>query len=469
MKKYEKQEYVLYAVLWIGAFTVPLLNAYGRVAFNLGSSTDFSEVADAWIRCLPYFVAFLIHNFFIAPLLMRYHRRWLYAFLLTILLIALTISWFKVPQQNQQIDSAELIESIQPFANGPGNGPGGPGGPNPEGGVAPPFDGGGPGAGSNEPRLMADADSAGRSFRPRPGMDGEAPDSMHGGPFGGMEGNSAGNDGMSVPPEPRNMDDNMNVARMTTKESEQSDMLVDSYAIVVLLVGFLIMGLNLGVKFYFKSERKSKETEEVKRQKLEEQIKYLKYQISPHFFMNTLNNIYVLIDVYPEQAKRAILDLSKMMRSILYEGDHDFVSLRHEANIVNEYIALMKLRFTEKVSIITDIPEELPESGLPPLLLVCFVENAFKHGISYQQDSFVSVRIRVDNNRLHFVCINSIPPVKPKTKKEQGGVGLVNVKRRLTLIYGRDYTLDIRTNDDEYCVVLDLPLRNGTFSNPKNE
>ncbi|MDO4930559.1 MAG: histidine kinase [Bacteroidales bacterium] len=464
MKKYEKQEYTVYIVLWLGVLAVPLVNAYGKVALDLGTTTNFMEVVHTWIMCLPFFVAFLIHNFLIAPQLVRYQRRWLYGILLCVLLCLLSIEW-PMPMAKWQAPNAIEMGGTA-------------GGPPPMEGI-PPAGGNNPANGASSaddavlvmpstPLQMAFTDSIGRAAPPLPTNDERdafTPQMME------REVAKAGEKADDNPPEPREMPTGGAEFMPNGKPGfdphmdDQKDMLVNPRTTVFLLVGFLVMALNLGVKYYFKSERKSKEVDEARRQKLEEQLKYLKYQISPHFFMNTLNNIFVLVDARPEQAKVAILELSKMMRYILYEADRDYVPLRHEAALLNGYVSLMKLRYTDKVTITGDIPEDLPDYGVPPLLLVCFVENAFKHGISYKRDSFVNIRVRVEGDRLHFACINSIPPATSQ-KSGPGGVGLANVKRRLTLIYGKDYTLDIRSNEDEYYVVLDMPLKTVNFNSP---
>ena len=118
----------------------------------------------------------------------------------------------------------------------------------------------------------------------------------------------------------------------------------------------------------------------LEKENLNQQLEYLKYQINPHFFMNTLNNIHALVDIDPEKAKTTIVELSKMMRYLLYEGNNSLIPLHREVEFLRNYITLMKLRYTDKVKIDTDIPVSLPDRRLPPLLLITFVENAFKHG-----------------------------------------------------------------------------------------
>lgn len=217
----------------------------------------------------------------------------------------------------------------------------------------------------------------------------------------------------------------------------------------------LMLGLNLGVKLYFRAEKREEELQELQKENLNTQLQYLKYQVNPHFFMNTLNNIHALVDINPEQAKEAIVQLSKMMRYILYEGERPMVSLSREEQFIESYIRLMRLRFTDKVSIRFDVPDDLPEAQIPPLLLITFIENAFKHGVSYQQPSCIKIGISTHDDRLHFSCQNSKHEM---ATEHHGGVGLTNARRRLDLIYGSKYSLDIKDKDETYEVELDIPL-----------
>lgn len=222
---------------------------------------------------------------------------------------------------------------------------------------------------------------------------------------------------------------------------------------VVLLI--LMFGANLGIKGYFRSRDDRKRLAELEKQNLEQQLEYLRYQINPHFFMNTLNNIHALVDIDPEKAKDTILELSKMMRFVLYEGDKKGVPLTREFGFIRNYITLMRLRYTDKVQISIDLPEQSPDLMIPPLMLITFIENAFKHGVSYQQDSFIEVKAEVQGDTLHFSCRNS---KAEKSNEEKGGVGLANVKQRLKLLYDNDYSLKIQDDSDIYSVQLTIPL-----------
>ena len=226
----------------------------------------------------------------------------------------------------------------------------------------------------------------------------------------------------------------------------------DILAVVVLL---LMFGANLGIKSYFRSRDDRKRLAALEKKNLEQQLEYLRYQINPHFFMNTLNNIHALIDIDPTKAQETILELSKMMRYVLYEGDRKGVPLTKEVAFIRTYVKLMQLRYTDKVHITLDLPTEVPERQIPPLILITFIENAFKHGVSYQHESFIEIRMAVEGESLRFECRNSKAEVP---NEEKGGVGLANVRKRLNLLFEHNYTLSIHNEPQEYTVELNIPL-----------
>ena len=225
--------------------------------------------------------------------------------------------------------------------------------------------------------------------------------------------------------------------------------------IIALVILILMFGMNLGVKGYFKNRTDQRKIAKLEKENLEQQLEYLKYQINPHFFMNTLNNIHALVDIDPAKAQETILELSKMMRFILYEGDKNGVSLSREMEFIKTYISLMRLRYSDKVTINVNLPAEVPERTIPPLMLISFVENAFKHGISYQHPSFIDIQVAVDKEHLKFLCRNS---KAEKPNQEKGGVGLQNVKQRLQLLFDDNYTLNIQDHPESYQVELIIPL-----------
>ena len=231
--------------------------------------------------------------------------------------------------------------------------------------------------------------------------------------------------------------------------------IIGEHDIIAIVILILMLGANLGIKGYFKTREDQKKLLRLEKENLEQQLEYLKYQINPHFFMNTLNNIHALVDIDAEKAKSTILELSKMMRFVLYEGDKKGVPLTREFGFIRNYITLMRLRYTDKVQISIDLPAQTPDLMIPPLMLITFIENAFKHGVSYQHASFIEVKAEVQGDTLHFSCRNS---KAEKPNEEKGGVGLANVKQRLKLLYDNDYSLKIQDDSDIYSVQLTIPL-----------
>ena len=226
----------------------------------------------------------------------------------------------------------------------------------------------------------------------------------------------------------------------------------DILAIVILI---LMFGANLGIKGWFRSRDDRKRLTELERENLSQQLEYLRYQINPHFFMNTLNNIHALVDIDPAKAQETIVELSKMMRYVLYEGDKQGVPLSQEFDFIRHYVSLMQLRYTDKVHITLDLPQETSDRQIPPLILINFIENAFKHGISYQHESCIEIKAEVKVDKLQFVCRNS---KSEKSNEEKGGVGLENVRKRLDLLYDNNYTLHIDDMADIYSVSLVVPF-----------
>ena len=224
-----------------------------------------------------------------------------------------------------------------------------------------------------------------------------------------------------------------------------------------ILVIVLLLGMNLGVKLYFKNERDARKMQLLKSQNLEQQLDRLRYQLNPHFFMNTLNNIHALIDIDAAKAKVTIVDLSRLMRYVLYEGAKASVPLERDIAFMKDYLNLMRIRYAESVCIKADFPTNPPDTEIPPMLFISFIENAFKHGVSYQNASFIDIRLCIEASNICFTCNNSSHPVQ-KDEAHQGGVGLANIRQRLNLLYPKGYTLNIKETDGEYRVSMSIPL-----------
>mgnify|MGYP003303347035 CR=1 FL=1 len=208
--------------------------------------------------------------------------------------------------------------------------------------------------------------------------------------------------------------------------------------------------------FRYAGERAEREALENLR--LQDEIRFLKTQIDPHFFMNMLNNIHAMVEIDPHKAQEVIIGLSKLMRYSLYDAEKDLAPLNDELDFLKNYINLMMVRYPEDVvEINMNIPAH-PSSSvmIPPLLFMPLIENAFKHGISFQVKSLVKVSFRWVGDKVCFTCMNTLPPVSQKAT-DVSGIGLDNVKRRLDLLYSDRYEWNIERNTEKYNVELILP------------
>lgn len=197
---------------------------------------------------------------------------------------------------------------------------------------------------------------------------------------------------------------------------------------------------------------------------LKTELAFLRHQVSPHFFMNTLNNIHALIDINTEIAKDAVIRLSTLMRYLIYDTAKGYTSLNKEVEFIESYITLMKLRFSDKVQISVDMPKNMPDIQIPPMLFISFIENAFKHGVSYQSDSFVHFKLEIMVNYIKCSIRNSKHQTKEKPNKKYSGIGLTNIKKSLELLYNKDYTLTINDLDKEFEVILIIPVYENKMS-----
>lgn len=378
-----KQENVTYIAMWLLLFSTPMLILIIHASSNSNLDIDWWTIMHIEEILAMYFVAFLVHNFLLAPMLLYKQQTWRYVCSILILVVAFIAlqSWIRPIMHEQQ--------RHRPRAEMP------------------------------MMQRYYKADNF-RDDRPRPQFDDRPrPQFKEPRPFIG-------------PAE-----------------------LTNTLALIFL------MGMNLGVKLYYKADKDRNRMQQLEKENLKQRLNYLRYQISPHFFMNTLNNIHALVDIDPEKAKKSIVELSKLMRHILYDGDTNISPLSDEVQFLQNYIALMKMRFTGMVKVNTDFPAMTSQKGIAPLILAIFAENAFKHGVSYKSPSNIDMTLRCHNNEfILFTCKNSKRKDGAKEKDLDGGFGLRNVKNRLELIYGDRYHIDIKDTEDNYKVRLLLPLEN---------
>jgi Histidine kinase len=225
-----------------------------------------------------------------------------------------------------------------------------------------------------------------------------------------------------------------------------------------LIISVLVIGTSSAFKVISQWLKEEARRVDVENEYLKTELALLRHQVSPHFFMNTLNNIHALVDFDAETAKDAIIRLSTLMRYLLYDTLDGQTSLKREVEFIQSYIALMKLRFSEKIVITVEVPEQIPDIQIPPMLFVSFLENSFKHGVSYQSKSFVSFSLRIMGDRLHCIIKNSKHKSVREIDKTHSGIGLSNIKKSLELLYKDDYTLTIDDLETEFDVFLNIPL-----------
>jgi len=218
---------------------------------------------------------------------------------------------------------------------------------------------------------------------------------------------------------------------------------------------FLIF-FSLGLRVLERQSKIEKMQEEMEREKLNSELAFLKNQISPHFFFNTLNNIYSLISINAEDSQKAVLKLSKLMRYLLYESEQGYTKLSSEIDFMRNYLDLMKLRMSDKISLKVSFPEEYNDINIPPLLFIPFIENAFKHGISYREKSFVDISMLTAENSINFRCFNSNVTKTEKSADEHSGIGLENVKKRLNLLFPGRHDLKVNESDSTFEVLLNI-------------
>ena len=408
LKKDKRQETLTYLVLWGLLFMAPVLSLHIRAASDSSLTFDWSEVLMVWKQYGLFFAIFLIHNHLLAPLLVENHKRTLY-FSITTLLIGL-FAFYQFSTHPDGLRGHRPGEEMTIEGHRP---------PEFEDHRPPEFEG----------------------FRP-PEFEGE-----------------------HHPPQRPD-----GIKRL---EDRRPPLMVGQHDIIAVVMLVLMLGMNLGIKLYFRQLRDQQRWANLERKNLEQRLEYLKYQLNPHFLMNTLNNIHALVDIDSERSKEAIIQLSKILRYVLYESNHERVPMNSEIEFMHNYTQLMRMRYSDKLRFSVNISDEGTGVYIPPLLFISFVENAFKHGVSYREESFIEIggkryKGRQGEERLLWTCCNS-KHQKSETVgiPRQGGVGMANVRQRLDLIFGNDYTLGTNETDNTYEVILDIPLGMSDYSMPK--
>lgn len=224
------------------------------------------------------------------------------------------------------------------------------------------------------------------------------------------------------------------------------------------LYSLLSLGASTSITVVQTWQKDTQVRVQLEKDKVTSELSFLKAQINPHFFFNTLNNIYALTMIDVESAQEALHRLSRMMRYVLYETKEGTVRLSQELAFLQDYIQLMQLRLTDKVKVEFEQPTSQTDVAIAPMILLPFLENAFKHGVSATQPSHIYIGIKQEAQTLRVEVRNTLFLQKSVSLEESNGIGLVNTRRRLDLLYPDRYDLKIteHTPNDEFLVELTL-------------
>ena len=224
-----------------------------------------------------------------------------------------------------------------------------------------------------------------------------------------------------------------------------------------MLMIFLVLGSSTSILLIRKDQKDRLTREELEKEKVSTELSFLKAQINPHFFFNTLNSIYALTSLNVADAQKAIHKLSAMMRYVLYDSRKELCTLSQEIDFVSNYIELMKLRLPEKVDVKFTKPTESQHVLIAPMLLLPYIENAFKHGISSQHKSSIEIIIDLTGQKLGMKVTNTMFE-STGLKLEGSGIGMQNTQRRLELIYPNHHEVKINEVDCQYIVDFQIDL-----------
>ncbi|PNW29543.1 sensor histidine kinase [Formosa algae] len=249
------------------------------------------------------------------------------------------------------------------------------------------------------------------------------------------------------------------VTKSIWPEAENSGRFLELNHIVAVVLGELyVIGFVTAIKLLIDWSIEKQRNEELAKLQLSTELKYLRTQIQPHFFFNTLNNLYALTLTKSDNAPQLVIKISDMMQYVLYEVKSSKADLFEEINHINNFIDIARLRFNESIDFETDITGDIEDVEVPPLLFLTFIENCFKHGLKNSDTVTVKMSFNVvGKEHLEFNLVNSFKS-NPDITHEQG-IGIANTKRRLNLLFGSNYILETTIKDDTYNLFLKIPIR----------
>ncbi|WP_317168138.1 sensor histidine kinase [Leptobacterium flavescens] len=230
-----------------------------------------------------------------------------------------------------------------------------------------------------------------------------------------------------------------------------------NHIIAVTLGELYVVGLVSAIKFTIDFVIERNKNNQLLKLQYETELKYLKAQIQPHFFFNTLNNLYALTMQRSEKAPEVVLKLSEIMQYVIYDVNKKKISLLKEINYIHNYIELEKLRRGNMVESDMNIAGDIDDVKVPPLLFLPFIENCFKHGLKNGEKIFVKINFKKHGDQLDFKLKNNFNP--DYTAKTKNGIGIINTKRRLELLYDNRFELETYPVEDQYRVILKIPVK----------
>jgi len=242
-------------------------------------------------------------------------------------------------------------------------------------------------------------------------------------------------------------------------EAEDSGKFLELNHVIAVVLGELyVVGFVTAIKLVIDWAIEKRKNEKLAKLQLSTELKYLRTQIQPHFFFNTLNNLYALTLKKSKNAPRLVLKLSEMMQYVLYEVNNSKADLLLEINHINNYIDIEQLRFKDRIECEMDITGNIEDVTVPPLLFLSFIENCFKHGLKENEKVTINMSFEiVKNNYLEFKLTNNFNP-NINLEGEQG-IGIANAKRRLNLLFFNDYILQTDIIKNTYNLFLKIPIR----------
>lgn len=249
------------------------------------------------------------------------------------------------------------------------------------------------------------------------------------------------------------------VTKAIWPEAESAGTFLQLNHIIAVVLGELyVITFVSAIKLLIDWSIEKRRNEELAKLQLSTELKYLRTQIQPHFFFNTLNNLYALTLTKSDNAPQLVIKISDMMQYVLYEVNSSKADLLDEINHINNFIDIARLRFNESIEFEMDITGDIEDVEVPPLLFLTFIENCFKHGLKDSDKVKVCMSFEITNkDYLEFKLINTFNPESNITNEQ--GIGIANTKRRLNLLFSSNYVLETSIKDNTYNLFLKIPIR----------